>query len=84
MSLTYPGPRRRYQRPYAVFMPGDGPACGQPRPEWVRGVCPQCGGMLIARAVYLRNHLRNRKDTLVLWECWNRLSTVPTCSYRIV
>ena len=72
---------RQQRRPaVAAFRPGLGPASGEPKPEWIRGVCPLCHGPVIANTVYVRNHTRR----LTLWDCWNRLSTVPTCTYRLI
>lgn len=51
----------------------------RPRPEWVRGVCPQCGDELVSNCYYVGG-----KGYLCLWECWSSLSSHPTCSYRKV
>ena len=57
----------------------DGPASGQPKPEWVRGVCPQCGGPVVSNCYYVGG-----KGFLVVWECWGSLAAAPTCSYKKV
>ena len=51
----------------------------RPRPEWVRGVCPQCGDSLISNCYYVGG-----RGYLVTWECWASLNENPTCSYRKV
>jgi hypothetical protein len=52
---------------------------GPPRPEWVRGVCPQCGEPLVSNCYYVGG-----KGYLVCWECLGSLGEHPTCSYRKV
>lgn len=51
----------------------------RPKPEWVRGVCPQCGEELVSNCYYVGS-----KGFLVVWECWGSLSKNPVCSYRKV
>ena len=51
----------------------------QPRPEWVRGICPQCGGQLVSNCYYVGG-----QGYLVTWECWESLQADPTCTYRRV
>ena len=51
----------------------------RPRPEWVRGVCPQCGDQLVANAYYVGG-----RGYLVLHECWASLGDNPACAYRKV
>lgn len=50
-----------------------------PNPEWVRGVCPQCGESLISNCYYVGG-----RGYLVVWDCWASLNENPTCSYRKV
>ena len=57
----------------------DGPADGQPWPEWVRGECPQCGGPVVANSYYVGG-----KGYIIVFECWAGLSEEPTCAYRKV
>lgn len=80
MSRTHPALHQRRRRPHAAFRPGLGPASGEPKPEWIRGVCPVCRGPVVANTVFVQNHKRR----LILWDCWNRLSAAPTCSYRLI
>ena len=49
----------------------------RPRPEWVRGQCPSCGGELVSNCYYVGG-----KGYLVTHECWASLGPSPTCSYR--
>ena len=51
----------------------------QPKPEWVRGVCPQCAGPVVANAYYVGG-----RGYLVVFECWHSLGENPTCGYRKV
>ena len=51
----------------------------RPRPEWVRGSCPQCGDDLVSNCYYVGG-----RGYLVCWECWSSLHDNPTCSYRKV
>ncbi len=51
----------------------------RPRPEWVRGTCPQCGDELVANAYYVGG-----KGYLCLHECWSSLGDSPSCAYRKV
>ena len=59
----------------------------RPKPEWIRGICPQCGDDLISNCYYVGG-----RGYLVVWECWNSLGQdargVPdeerTCRYRKV
>jgi hypothetical protein len=57
----------------------DGKAEGQPKPEWIRGTCPQCSGPLVSNCYYVGGW-----GYIVLHECWNSLPENPTCSYRKV
>ena len=41
---------------------------GQPRPEWLRGTCPRCGGAIIASYTY-----DGETITGVEMVCWNTL-----------
>lgn len=52
---------------------------GRPDPEWVRGVCPECGDDLVSNLYYVGG-----KGYLIRWECWSSLKETPTCSYRKV
>ena len=52
-------------------------ADGQPKPEWVRGVCPQCGQPIVCNAYYIGG-----RGYLCVWECWQSLGETPICSYR--
>jgi hypothetical protein len=51
----------------------------RPRPEWVRGICPQCGDELVANCYYVGG-----RGYLVTRECWASLGDTPTCAYRKV
>ena len=50
---------------------------GRPRPEWIRGKCPQCGDDLVSNCYYVGG-----RGYLVCWECWNSLGDNPACNYR--
>ena len=50
-----------------------------PRPEWVRGVCPQCGEPLVSNCYYVGG-----RGYLVVWECWASRPEAATCEYRRV
>ena len=63
---------------YDLKSDGDGTS-DRPRPEWVRGICPQCGDQLVANAYYVGG-----KGYLCLHECWSSLGENPTCAYRKV
>ena len=52
---------------------------GQPKPEWTRGTCPQCGAPVVANAYYVGG-----RGYLCLWECWQSLGETPACTYRKV
>ena len=54
-------------------------AAGQPNPEWVRGVCPQCGEPVVSNCYYVGG-----KGYICTWECWASLHDPPTCGYRKV
>ena len=56
----------------------DGPS-NRPRPEWVRGECPNCGEAVVANCYYIGG-----KGYIVCHECWNSLGEDPTCKYRKV
>ena len=49
----------------------------RPRPEWVRGECPQCGEQLVSNCYYVGG-----KGYIVCWDCWGSLGSEPTCHYR--
>lgn len=51
----------------------------RPRPEWVRGVCPQCGSELVANCYYVGG-----RGYLILHQCWESLGENPSCVYRKV
>jgi hypothetical protein len=55
----------------------DGPASGQPKPEWILGVCPSCGGPVVSNSYCVGG-----RGYMTVWECWNGLSESRTCSYR--
>lgn len=55
----------------------DGPASGLPKPEWVRDVCPDCGGDVIANCYYVGS-----LGFMVIWECWLSLLDRDLCDYR--
>lgn len=57
----------------------DGPATGQPKPEWVRGVCPNCAGPVVSNCYYVGG-----RGYQCIYECWHGLSAEPTCTYRKV
>lgn len=50
-----------------------------PRPEWVRGVCPMCGNVVVSNCYYVGG-----RGYVLVGECWNSLSETPTCTYRKV
>ena len=51
----------------------------RPRPEWVRGICPQCGDELVANCYYVGG-----RGYLITRECWSSLGENPSCAYRKV
>lgn len=51
----------------------------RPRPEWVRGTCPDCGEQLVSNCYYVGG-----KGFLVIHECWASLGPAPTCRYKKV
>lgn len=51
----------------------------RPDPEWVRGVCPECGDDLVSNLYYVGG-----KGYYIRWECWSSLKEKPTCNYRKV
>lgn len=57
----------------------DGPAAGQPRTEWIRGVCPLCGSPVVSNCYYVGG-----RGYLVVWECWESLREFPACQFRRV
>jgi hypothetical protein len=50
----------------------------RPRPEWVRGTCPECGDELVSNCYYVGGNCPFR----IVWECWASLGPSPTCDYR--
>ena len=54
-------------------------ANGRPDPQWVRGVCPECGDDLVSNLYYVGG-----KGYLLVWECWSGLGERPACCYRRV
>ncbi len=50
-----------------------------PKPDWVRGRCPDCGDHLVSNCYYVGG-----RGYVICWECWSSLSGRPTCSYRKV
>ena len=52
-------------------------ASDRPRPEWIRGVCPQCGDPLVSNCYYVGG-----KGYLCIYECWASLGDNPACGYR--
>lgn len=52
-------------------------ALDRPRPEWVRGVCPQCGSELVSNCYYVGG-----RGYICAFECWASLGDNPTCGYR--
>ncbi len=55
----------------------DGPAVGQPDAAWVRGICPECGGPVVANSYYAGG-----RGYVIVAECWYSLAETPTCNYR--
>lgn len=51
----------------------------RPRPEWVRGKCPQCGNEVVSNCYYVGG-----KGYLVIHQCWASLGPRPTCTYQKV
>lgn len=52
---------------------------GRPRPEWIRGKCPECGEDLVSNCYYVGG-----RGYLIFWECWSSLGNKPSCNYRKV
>ena len=48
-----------------------------PRPEWVVGTCPLCGGPLVRNNYYVGG-----KGLMLIEECWGALSFPAECSHR--
>lgn len=53
----------------------------RPFPEWVRGVCPDCGSDVVSNVYYVPGH-NQQGAYLLVWECWESLTDDPTCNYR--
>lgn len=51
----------------------------EPKPEWVRGECPQCGQPVVSNCYYVGG-----RGYLITHECWASLGEKPTCTYRKV
>jgi hypothetical protein len=49
----------------------------RPDPEWVRAVCPDCSGAVIANYYHVGG-----RGYVLLWECWEALGEEPVCHYR--
>lgn len=49
----------------------------RPNPDWIRGVCPDCGGLLVSNYYY-----QGGKGYICVWECWDSLGEHPCCQYR--
>ncbi len=78
--------RRGKHRTRPVTKEADRPAsrrpqseADRPEPEWVRGLCPECGDALVSNMYYVGG-----KGYLIVWECWESLSESPKCDYRRV
>lgn len=56
----------------------------RPRPEWVVGVCPLCGSDVIHACYYISGTENGGSGYILVQECWERLGTAPTCTYRKV
>lgn len=52
---------------------------GQPKPEWTRGTCPQCGQPVVANSYYIGG-----RGYLIVHECWHSLGENPACTFRKV
>ena len=52
---------------------------GRPKPEWIRGQCPQCGDDLVSNCYYVGG-----RGYLICHECWSSLGGNPACTYRKV
>jgi len=52
---------------------GDG---DRPRPEWVRGRCPECGDELVSNLYYVGG-----QGYILRWECWNSLRDDAQCGF---
>ena len=57
----------------------DGPAADQPKPEWIRSICPLCAGPVVSNCYYVGG-----RGYLCVWEGGHSLGEAPTCSYRKV
>jgi hypothetical protein len=58
------------------------PAAGRtsPDPDWVRGVCPNCGSPVVSNCYHVGG-----KGYIIVWECWGSLQWPDaTCDYRRV
>lgn len=53
-----------------------------PRPEWVVGHCPECGGPVVITNYYYRQS--RQQPAVRVRECWGALQTPPTCAFRQV
>lgn len=50
----------------------------RPDPEWVRGVCPSCGEVVVSNCYHVGG-----RGYIIVWECWGSLQwPAPTCDYR--
>jgi len=52
----------------------------RPRPEWVRGRCPECGDDLVSNLYYIGG-----QGYVIYWECWSSFPlthTAPKCKFR--
>ena len=51
----------------------------EPKPEWTRGTCPECGESVVSNCYYVGG-----RGYLCVWECWQSLGENPICGYRKV
>lgn len=52
-----------------------------PDPDWVRGVCHDCGSPVVSNTYYVGG-----KGYIIQWECWKSLGPMEeqTCDYKRV
>jgi hypothetical protein len=57
------------------------PRVERPDPEWVRGICPCCGAVVVSNCYYVGG-----RGYVIVWECWLSLGEPAerTCAYRRV
>lgn len=51
----------------------------QPKPEWTRGNCPQCGAPVVSNCYYIGG-----RGFVIVLECWEALRSPAACTFRQV